>query len=133
MDQRSATAKGRYDDLPPHHLGERVGEKDDAPFVHAWSDATPFLAGTAPVVALGALAIILGTFLAQIWATSADPGDGLAKTASWFVWAGRALVGGALVAAALRPSPAAAGVRIAMVAVGALVLVGLAGMTGATV
>lgn len=133
MADRSATAPARYDDLPPHHLGERVGEKEDAPFVQAWNDATPFLAGTAPVVAMGAVAIILGTFLAQIWTTSADPGDGLAKTASWFVWAGRALVGGGLVAAALRPSPAAAGVRIALVAVAALVLVGLSGMTGATV
>lgn len=102
-------------------------ELDERAWTRVWSESAPFLAGTAPLLLVGVAAVVLGTFLAQLWATLDDGGEGLLETGSWFVWGGRAAVAAALVAAAVRPSPASAALRLGMVAVGVLLLVGLGG------
>ncbi len=87
-----------------------------------------FMAGLAPLLVLGFALVVLGALLDQIHATSG--GEGLAKTASWFVWAGRAGVGLALVGAAMRGRDTSDGVRVGLLAIGTLVLFGLVAGVG---
>lgn len=84
----------------------------------------PFMAGMAPLLVFGFSLLVLGAFLQQIDLTT-EGGEGLAKTASWFGWVGRAAVGGALVIASMRGRDASDGVRVGLLAIGTVVLFGL--------
>lgn len=83
-----------------------------------------FMAGMASLLVFGFVLVVLGAFLHQIELTT-QGGDGLAKTASWFGWVGRAAVGGALVIAAMRGRDVSDGVRVGLLAIGTVVLFGL--------
>lgn len=119
----------RHDDPFQPYL-DRSFRDEEPPWQH-WNEAAPFLAGTVPLLLAGVAALVLGTFLGQLWFVLDGGGEGLAQTASWFVWGGRVVVAVALVAAAVRTSPAGGALRLALVAVALLFLVGFGGALGA--
>lgn len=98
---------------------------DRLPRMPSWFGDPPFMAGTTPVLLLGLAFFAVGAFLHRIWGTMEGASSGLLQTASWFAWVGQGFTGLALLAAALRPSPATPGVRMAMLALGVFVVLSL--------
>lgn len=114
----------------PHELSDPFLDdpQDEHRILHTWRQATPFLADMAPLVVLGLAALLLGAFVHQLWLTSSPASDGLARTAGWLSWLGRTAIGAALVVASMRPSPAVPALRVALLGLGAVVLMGLGGL-----